>query len=73
MKSDTAALADERLKPVSALANLLRRPELGAIAGTVLIYLFFLASAGNSGMFSAKGIITFLDVAAQEKKNNIIL
>lgn len=32
----TASRADERLKKVSAFTSLLRRPELGAIAGLVL-------------------------------------
>jgi simple sugar transport system permease protein len=59
------ARTDERVKSIPAWRLVLGRPELGAVAGTVLIFLFFLASAGNSGMFSAKGIITFLDVAAQ--------
>ena len=44
---------------------MLSRPELGAIAGTVLIFVFFGITAGDSGLFSAKGIINFLEVSAQ--------
>lgn len=64
MKSDTAALADERLKPVSALASLLRRPELGAIAGLVVVVLFFVITA-DSAMFTMAGFINFMTPAAQ--------
>ena len=56
---------DERVRAISNWRLLLGRPELGSVAGAVLVYVFFLSAAGNSGMFSAKGIITFLDVAAQ--------
>lgn len=64
MKSDTAALADERLKPVSALARLLRRPELGAIAGLVVVVLFFVITA-DAAMFTMAGLINFMTPAAQ--------
>lgn len=60
-----ASRTDERVRAISTWRLLLGRPELGAVAGTLLIYAFFLAFAGDSGMFSAKGVITFLDVAAQ--------
>jgi simple sugar transport system permease protein len=56
---------DERVRAISPWRFLLGRPELGAVAGTVLVFAFFLIFAGSSGMFSAKGIITFLDVSAQ--------
>jgi simple sugar transport system permease protein len=68
-RSATAAAiaprVDERLRGVSTWKRLLSRPELGAIAGTILVYVFFLLVAGDSGMFSAKGILNFLEVAAQ--------
>jgi simple sugar transport system permease protein len=57
--------SDERLRRVSIWRRLMVRPELGAVAGTVLVYLFFAAVAGNSGMFSFKGILNFLEVSAQ--------
>ena len=56
---------DERVRSVSLLSRLLSRPELGAAAGTILVFVFFAAVAGNSGLFSAKGIINFLEVSAQ--------
>ncbi len=56
---------DERIRRVSLLGRLLHRPELGAVAGTLLVFVFFAITAGNSGLFSAKGIVNFLEVSAQ--------
>ena len=56
---------DERLRSISPVSRLLSRPELGAAAGTVLVFVFFAITAGGSGLFSAKGIINFLEVSAQ--------
>ncbi len=53
------------MRQVPLLGRLLSRPELGAIAGTVLVFVFFAITAGSSGLFSAKGIINFLEVSAQ--------
>lgn len=56
---------DERVQAGAGWRFLLGRPELGAVGGAILVFLFFGIFAGDSGMFSAKGIITFLDVSAQ--------
>jgi simple sugar transport system permease protein len=62
----TLAIAvDERLRPSSRLTRLLRRPELGALAGTLLVILAFAAFAGNTGLFSSRGIINVLQVSAE--------
>ena len=58
------AAGDERLRKVSLGARLLKRPELGALAGLVLVTIFFLIVA-NPVMFSLAGIINFLTPAAQ--------
>lgn len=55
---------DERVRNVGAVRKLLARPEFGAIAGTVLVVVIFLLSAGNSGMFSAEGTVNWGTVAA---------
>ena len=55
--SPPPAAADERLRAVGAWRHLLRRPESGALSGTVLVFLLFAFSAGGSGMFSAEGIV----------------
>jgi simple sugar transport system permease protein len=56
---------DERVAETTLVKRLMARPELGAVAGTILVFLFFAAVAGNSGLFSAPGIINFLEVSAQ--------
>ena len=56
---------DERVTATTLLKRLMARPELGAVAGTILVFIFFAAVAGNSGLFSAPGIINFLEVSAQ--------
>jgi len=63
--SEASATQDDRLHQASWLTQLLRRPELGAVAGTILIIAFFAATAGGTGLFSPKGIVTFLEVSAQ--------
>ena len=55
---------DERLRKASLGARLLKRPELGALAGLVLVTAFFVAVA-NPVMFSLAGIVNFLTPAAQ--------
>ena len=47
--------SDERLRKVSKLKVLLNRPELGALGGSVLVFIFFGIIAGDTGMFSAYG------------------
>ncbi len=58
-------MTDERIKQVSALRRAMIRPELGATTGTVLVFLFFLLIAGNSGMFAPEGIMNWTVVSAQ--------
>ena len=55
---------DERLKKISPLRVLLNRPELGALGGSILVFIFFGIVAGDTGMFSAYGTLNFLDVSA---------
>jgi simple sugar transport system permease protein len=60
-----APTADERLAEAPVIRKLMARPELGAVAGAILVFIFFAAVAGGSGLFSAPGIINFLEVSAQ--------
>ena len=55
---------DDRLKKVSNIRILLNRPELGALGGAILVFIFFGIVAGDTGMFSAYGMLNFLDVSA---------
>lgn len=61
--ADTAP-ADERIKTESLTTRLMKRPELGAIGGVILVTLFFLATA-SPAMFTLAGIMNFLTPAAQ--------
>lgn len=58
-------LSDERLRREGRLRRAFGRPELGALAGTLLVFLFFGVVAGDTGMFSAKGVLNWLEVSAQ--------
>ncbi len=58
------AAADERLKQASFLTRLMRRPELGALAGLILVSIFFYILASEQ-MFTLSGILTFMSPAAQ--------
>jgi simple sugar transport system permease protein len=60
-----AARADERMMQTPWLRKTLARPELGAVAGAILVFAFFGVAAGGTGMFSALGIVNFLEVSAQ--------
>ena len=64
LQTEPAAAGDERIKPISRFAQLMRRPELGAVAGLVLVTGFFLVTA-DSVMFNLAGLVNFLTPAAQ--------
>lgn len=57
--------SDERVKEVSAFRAALIRPELGAICGTFLVFVFFFLIANDSGMFAPEGIQNWMLVSAQ--------
>jgi simple sugar transport system permease protein len=57
--------ADERLARGHFLSRAFRRPELGALAGALMIFAFFSLVAQDSGMFSLEGVFNFLEVSAQ--------
>ena len=64
MATPSEPAADERIKEESFLARLMKRPELGAIAGVVLVTVFFLLTA-DSSMFTLAGFMNFMSPAAQ--------
>jgi simple sugar transport system permease protein len=57
--------ADERVRHVGVVRKLLTRPELGAAAGAVLVFIFFAVVAGDSGFLSRRGVVSWLEVSAQ--------
>ncbi|MBL4812934.1 MAG: ABC transporter permease [Rhodobacteraceae bacterium] len=58
-------MTDERVKQISKFRQAMIRPELGAIAGAVLVFVFFFMIAGDSGMFAPSGIQNWTVVSAQ--------
>lgn len=56
---------DERVKAMSPLRKALIRPELGSMAGTVVVFVFFAFLALDSGMFSPQGVLNWSVVSAQ--------
>ena len=57
--------SDERVKQQSAFTRAMIRPELGSICGTILVFVFFLLVARDSGMFSSEGTMNWTIVSAQ--------
>jgi simple sugar transport system permease protein len=63
--SPPTATSPARVRKVGALRTLAGRPELAAVAGSLLVFLFFAAVAGNKGFLSTDGTASYLEVAAQ--------
>lgn len=59
-----ADAADERLKKEPFVRQLMKRPELGAVAGVIVVTAFFLLTA-DPAMFTLSGIFNFLTPGAQ--------
>ena len=63
-KSATATgKPDERIKKISALTQIMQRPELGAIAGLAFVIVFF-AFTARPGMFTLNGLLVIFDYSA---------
>jgi len=56
---------DERVRKGGLMSKLLNRPELGAVAGAVLVFVFFAIVAGDRGFLTSTGTISYLEVSAQ--------
>ena len=56
---------DERVKEMSSFRQALIRPELGAIVGTIAVFVFFVLFAFDSGMFASQGVMNWTIVSAQ--------
>jgi simple sugar transport system permease protein len=55
---------DERIARTSTYVALMRRPEMGAVAGAALVFVLFFAFASPT-MFSALGVVNWLTVSGQ--------
>ena len=51
--------AAERVREVGALRRLLTRPELAAIGGAILVWVFFAVVAGDSGFLTGGGTASY--------------
>ncbi|MEO1089491.1 MAG: ABC transporter permease [Pseudomonadota bacterium] len=60
-----AVMPDERLKQTPFLTRLMRKPELGAIAGLVLMLMIIALAQTKDGLFTVNGILGFLEPSAQ--------
>ncbi|MCZ7573829.1 MAG: ABC transporter permease [Ardenticatenaceae bacterium] len=56
---------DERVVKRGVLGQLLGRPELGAVAGVIVLWTFFAVVAGDRGFLSLKGTASYLEVSAE--------
>lgn len=56
---------EKPVRDVGALKRLMTRPELAAVAGSVLVFAFFAIVAGDSGFLTTGGTASYLEVAAQ--------
>jgi simple sugar transport system permease protein len=59
-----APAADERVGKTSRAKQLFGRPEFASISGTVLVFAFFVITAGDSGMFNLDGVVNWMQVAS---------
>jgi simple sugar transport system permease protein len=59
------ARMDERVRRTSLTSVLLTRPELGAVAGAILVWIVFALWAGSHGFLTLAGTATWLEVTAQ--------
>jgi simple sugar transport system permease protein len=59
------AATGERMLRVNPFRRLLVRPETGAVAGSIAVWVFFAIVAGDSGFLSLLGTSNYLSVAAE--------
>jgi len=59
------AVTTERMLRASPLRRLLVRPETGAVAGSIAVWIFFAIIAGSSGFLSPRGTSSYLSVSAE--------
>lgn len=59
-----APAADERVGTTSWVKRFFGRPEFASISGAVLVFAFFVITAGDSGMFNLDGVVNWMQVAS---------
>ncbi|MCA9860465.1 MAG: ABC transporter permease [Thermomicrobiales bacterium] len=63
--SSTATAPAVEHSPTPLLKRLLLKPEMGAIAGAVVVWIIFAILAGDRGFLSARGTANYLEVSAE--------
>jgi simple sugar transport system permease protein len=56
---------DERVREVGRARRLLTRPEMGAVGGALVAWVFFAVVAGDDGFLDKGGVISYLEVASE--------
>ena len=64
MTTPNVSVANERLRSIPLWQRLMRRPEMGALGGAIIVFIFFGIVAGDAGMFSPLGVANFLEWSA---------
>jgi simple sugar transport system permease protein len=59
------ARADERVRAINPLRKILVRPEMGAVGGSIAVFIFFAIVAGSNGFLSLNGTASYLAPAAE--------
>jgi simple sugar transport system permease protein len=65
MSATAQAAVDERVARVSPLRRLMVRPEMGALAGAIAVWVFFAIVAGDRGFLTLGGAANYLEVSAE--------
>src|SRR6266581_2112984 len=60
-----SVVTSERMPRVNPLRRFLVRPETGAVAGSIAVWIFFAIVAGSSGFVSSRGASSYLSVSAE--------
>ena len=60
-----SVITSERMLRTSTLRRLLVRPETGAVAGAIAVWIFFAIVAGGSGFLTTRGASSYLSVSAE--------
>jgi simple sugar transport system permease protein len=61
----SATITSDRMLRVNPFRRLLVRPEIGAVAGSIAVWIFFAIVAGSSGFLSSRGTSSYLSVSAE--------
>ncbi|HEX6551957.1 MAG TPA: ABC transporter permease [Ktedonobacteraceae bacterium] len=60
-----SVITSERMLRTNTLRRLLVRPETGAVAGAIAVWIFFAIVAGGSGFLTTRGASSYLSVSAE--------